>query len=169
MSTHSVLAWNPDWITFHGPKTLWVELYQLLINVPEICCISISQLWQPSLQFSLLQVHQTSSTPKKSAEYLNVFSPLFHLPVELLSFVGKQSIQQLMMYATQVRCCTSKTITLWRHCSPWLCSVTFGREYANSKKSSAVAEMGDRLATIDMGRKVGGVVLLFGEGSWVPI
>ena len=31
---------------------------------------------------------------------------------------------------------------------------------ANEDKSSAVAEMGDRLATIDMGRKVGGGGLL---------
>jgi len=29
--------------------------------------------------------------------------------------------------------------------------------------------MGDRLATIDMGRKVGAVVPLSGGGSWVPI
>jgi len=35
-------------------------------------------------------------------------------------------------------------------------------------KSSAVAEMGDRLATIDMGRKVGAAVSAFsGRGSWV--
>jgi len=33
---------------------------------------------------------------------------------------------------------------------------------ANEDKSSAVAEMGDRLATIDMGRKVGG-------GAAVPL
>jgi len=36
-------------------------------------------------------------------------------------------------------------------------------------KSSAVAEMGDRLATIDMGRKVGGGALPLSMGSWVPI
>jgi len=39
-------------------------------------------------------------------------------------------------------------------------------------KSSAVDEMGDRLATLDMGRKVGAVQRCcapFGEGSWVPI
>jgi len=35
-------------------------------------------------------------------------------------------------------------------------------------KSSAVAEMVDRLATIDMGRKVG-VLCPFTWGSWVPI
>ena len=35
-------------------------------------------------------------------------------------------------------------------------------------KCSAVAEIGDRLATIDMGRKLG-VVPLFGRGSWVII
>ena len=35
-------------------------------------------------------------------------------------------------------------------------------------KSSPVAEMGDRLATIDMGRKVG-VLCRFPWGSWVPI
>ena len=33
---------------------------------------------------------------------------------------------------------------------------------------SSVAEMGDRLATIDMGRKVG-VLCAFPWGSWVPI
>ena len=32
-------------------------------------------------------------------------------------------------------------------------------------KSSAVAEMGDRFATIDMGRKWGGAAV----GSWVPL
>jgi len=37
-------------------------------------------------------------------------------------------------------------------------------------KCSAVAEMGDRLATIDMGRKVGGCApCFFGVGSWVSI
>jgi len=37
-------------------------------------------------------------------------------------------------------------------------------------KSSAVVEMGDRLATIDMGRKVGGGLLSpFPWGDWVPI
>jgi len=36
-------------------------------------------------------------------------------------------------------------------------------------KSSAVAEMGDRLATIDLGRKVGAAVPLSVGVSWVPI
>jgi len=36
-------------------------------------------------------------------------------------------------------------------------------------KSSAVAEMGDCLATIDMGRKVGGCRDPICRGSWVPI
>ena len=36
-------------------------------------------------------------------------------------------------------------------------------------KSSAVAEMGDRFATIDVGRKVGAAVHLSGEEGWVPI
>jgi len=37
----------------------------------------------------------------------------------------------------------------------------------NMYKSSAVAEMGHRFATIDMGRKVGAAVhLFFGGGSW---
>jgi len=35
-------------------------------------------------------------------------------------------------------------------------------------KSSASAEMGDRLATIDMGRKLGAAVPLW-RGSWVTI
>jgi len=35
-------------------------------------------------------------------------------------------------------------------------------------KSSAVAEMGDRLATIDMGREVEWLLYSF-RGSWVPI
>ena len=38
-----------------------------------------------------------------------------------------------------------------------------------SDKSSAVAEMGDRLATIDMGQKVGSAVQLPLEGITVPI
>jgi len=46
-----------------------------------------------------------------------------------------------------------------------LCSFPFHRN-----KCSAVAEMGDHLATIDMGRKVGTAVPLSGwRGSWVPI
>jgi len=37
-------------------------------------------------------------------------------------------------------------------------------------KCSVVAEIGDRLATIDMGRKEGGAAVpLSGRGSWVPI
>jgi len=35
--------------------------------------------------------------------------------------------------------------------------------------SSAAAEMGDRLATIDMGQKLGGLLCPFEVGSWVPI
>ena len=40
--------------------------------------------------------------------------------------------------------------------------------HLHRNKSSAVAEMGDRLTTIDMGRKVGAVDL-FPWGSGVPI
>jgi len=36
-------------------------------------------------------------------------------------------------------------------------------------KSSAVAEMGERFATIDMGLKVGGAAAPLSTGSWVPI
>jgi len=36
-------------------------------------------------------------------------------------------------------------------------------------KSSAVAEKGDHLATIDMGRKLGAAVPLFVGMSWLPI
>ena len=36
-------------------------------------------------------------------------------------------------------------------------------------KCSAVAEMGDRLATIDMGHKFRAVPLFLGGGSWVPV
>jgi len=35
-------------------------------------------------------------------------------------------------------------------------------------KSSVVGEMGDRLATIDMGRREGAAVPLSGGGSWAP-
>jgi len=35
--------------------------------------------------------------------------------------------------------------------------------------SSAVTEMGDRLAAIDMGRKVGAALSISLGGSWVPI
>ena len=37
----------------------------------------------------------------------------------------------------------------------------------SDNKSSAVAEMGDRFATIDKGRKVGAAVPLSEGGSWV--
>jgi len=40
------------------------------------------------------------------------------------------------------------------------------RRSNNNKCSAAVAEMGDRLATIDMGRKLGAVPLL--GGAWSP-
>jgi len=36
-------------------------------------------------------------------------------------------------------------------------------------KSSAVAEIGDCLATIDMGRKAGGYYAPFWRESWAPI
>jgi len=40
----------------------------------------------------------------------------------------------------------------------------------NTSKCSAVAEMSDRLAAIDMGRKLGDCCATFFEGgSWVPI
>jgi len=38
----------------------------------------------------------------------------------------------------------------------------------NGNKSSAVAEMGDRLAAIDIGRKVGGCCALFRGGAGSP-
>jgi len=41
----------------------------------------------------------------------------------------------------------------------------FARTVYKINKSSAVAEMGDRLATIGMGRKWGGAAV----GGWVPI
>jgi len=41
--------------------------------------------------------------------------------------------------------------------------------YEMENKSSAVAETGDRLATIDMGRKVGAAVCPFPWGSWASI
>jgi len=37
-----------------------------------------------------------------------------------------------------------------------------------SYKNSAVAETGDRLATIDMGRKLGAVPFFRGEGAGAP-
>jgi len=39
----------------------------------------------------------------------------------------------------------------------------------SSYKYSAVAEMSDRLATIDMAEKRRGYCARFGRGSWVPI
>ena len=39
----------------------------------------------------------------------------------------------------------------------------------NTRQSSAVAEMGDRFATIDIGRKVGVAVPLSMRRSWVSI
>ena len=38
----------------------------------------------------------------------------------------------------------------------------------NPNKSSAIAEMGDRFATIDKGRKVGDCCALFRGGGWFP-
>ena len=49
------------------------------------------------------------------------------------------------------------------------CQPTTGnRPVGHLYRSSAAAETGDRLATIDMGRKVSGAVPL-SVGSWVPI
>jgi len=39
----------------------------------------------------------------------------------------------------------------------------------DTRQSSAVAEMGDRFATIDMGQKVGAAVPLSVRRSWVSI
>jgi len=55
---------------------------------------------------------------------------------------------------------------------PIKCHVTATkRKTCIANKRSAVDQMGDRLATIDMGRKLGGVPPFFGGGrrSWVPI
>jgi len=38
-----------------------------------------------------------------------------------------------------------------------------------ANKSSAVAEIGDLLVAIDMGRKLGDCIYFFGGGSWHPI
>ena len=44
------------------------------------------------------------------------------------------------------------------------------RKTCIANKRSAIDQMGDRLATIDMDRKLGGVSPFFGGGrSWVPI
>jgi len=40
--------------------------------------------------------------------------------------------------------------------------------YMKIDKCSAVAEMGDRLATIDIGRKFGACAPFWGRGRWVP-
>ena len=40
--------------------------------------------------------------------------------------------------------------------------------YVKADESSAVDEMGDRLATIDMDRKGGGLLCPFPGGSWAP-
>ena len=49
---------------------------------------------------------------------------------------------------------------------PIKCHVTTTkREACIANKSSAVDQMGDRLATIDMGRKLGGVPPFFGGGG----
>jgi len=47
--------------------------------------------------------------------------------------------------------------------------MTASARQGGHNKCSAVAEMGDRLATIDMGLKLGSSARLSGEGSWVPI
>jgi len=59
-----------------------------------------------------------------------------------------------------------------------VCPIIFHRAIINTvsasatqggrNKCSAAAEIGDRWATIDMGRKVGALPL-WGRGSWVPI
>jgi len=41
------------------------------------------------------------------------------------------------------------------------------KKYSRDNKISAVTEMGDHLALIDMGRKLGAAT--FFEGGWVPI
>ena len=52
---------------------------------------------------------------------------------------------------------------------PIKCHVTaIKRKTRIANKSSAVDQMGDRLATIDMGGKLGGVPPFVG-GSWIPI
>jgi len=63
----------------------------------------------------------------------------------------------LLIHAACVSVCLELSVTL-----------VYG-ETPTSAQQSAVAEMGDRLATIDIGRKEGGCcALLRGEGSWVP-
>ena len=53
-----------------------------------------------------------------------------------------------------------------KYCGERVCMSVCSLAYLN--KSSGVAPMGDRLATIDMDRKVGAAVPL-SVGSWVPI
>jgi len=59
----------------------------------------------------------------------------------------------------------SLTLLILGYITQLLCSVERSRPYLVKSvfnKCSAVAEIGDRLATIDVGRKVGGTVPLFG-------
>ena len=48
----------------------------------------------------------------------------------------------------------------------WCSAISYNNK---PDKTSTVAEMGDRLATTDMCRKVGGCCAPFRGGSWVPI
>ena len=63
-----------------------------------------------------------------------------------------------------------KGTQLWDRLPNNLSNNTASESFRNSYKCSAVAEMGDRFATIDMGRKLGGCThFFFWGGSWVPI
>jgi len=53
------------------------------------------------------------------------------------------------------------------HGRSWMCPTSWKIYVENLNKCSAVAEMGDRLRTIDMGRKLGGCAR-FGQGELGP-
>ena len=63
----------------------------------------------------------------------------------------------------QIIRCNDQQKFIKGHKSLWCCLMTDSLQWKN--KSSAVAEMGDHLATIDIGRKEGGCCAPF-RGSW---
>ena len=72
-----------------------------------------------------------------------------------------QSVSHLEMIIKSVCACIQSYMTTLQTCRLF--------EYKIMNKCSTVAEMGDRLATIDMGRPKICFAHFFGGGSWVPI
>ena len=95
-----------------------------------------------------------TTSRNKVVKYSKIYKPI------------KRSVQRYSNAVSVTRTQTLSFYLLYSFNNYYVKNIHIIAEY---NKCSAVAEMGDCLATIDMGQKLGGSAPVLGTGSWVPI